>query len=608
MTKCRNLRICLTFCIAICISITQAKANSIKLTEERTGELNIQFHNALSLAISITNGQKSLSYSLEALQIASELEDDDKIAQSFNEISHDYEKLGDFSNSLYYVIMAAKKYEKIGKKEGIGMAYNRIGSIYLLQGNRDLAISYMKKALKIHKETGLFDSYADDLNNLGEIYRLNNQYRFALQNFTEANAFFRQNNDSINIAYVTGNIGLVYAAQNLMDSANYYLSTATAILNQKKDYYPIAVYLIETAKIYLKQGNINEALEKALEALNISERENFKEQNRDANKLLSDIYAWGNNYKKAFSALNEYYKAKDSISNSKIVGDMAEIRADYEVSKKESEIKGLQTINSLRNRINIGLGICFLLATILTVILVRFNKKIKFTNRLLSLQKTELEQKNEIIRISLIEKETLLKEIHHRVKNNLQILSSLLNLQSQNVKNKKAIEALSESQQRLHSIALVHQKLYQNDNLAKINVKEYLEDLVETIHLSFYSKEKSVSYRLNIADVNLDVDTVVPLGLILNELVTNAYKYAFNKANDGALSIDLNKEDEHLYLLIVKDNGPGLPENLNIDETESLGLKLVSILVKQLEGTINVKSNNGAEFNINFIDVIQSKI
>jgi two-component system, sensor histidine kinase PdtaS len=268
----------------------------------------------------------------------------------------------------------------------------------------------------------------------------------------------------------------------------------------------------------------------------------------------------------------------------------------------------LQTVNKLRNRINIGLGICFLLATILTIILVSLNKKVRITNRLLTVQKTELEQKNEFIRNALIEKETLLKEIHHRVKNNLQIISSLLNLQSQNVKNKKAIEAFSESQRRLYSIALVHQKLYQNDNLAKINVKEYLEDLVETIHQSFNSKAKSVNYHLNIADVNLDVDTAVPLGLILNELVTNAYKYAFNKVNEGTLFIDLNKEEEHLYTLTVKDNGPGLPENLNLDESESLGLKLVNILVKQLEGTIDVKSNNGAEFSIHFIDVIQTKI
>jgi two-component sensor histidine kinase len=594
--------------MAICFSITQTIANSIKLTEKQTEELNSQFNNALSEAISITNGGKSLPYSLNALRIAIELKDDYKIAQSYTEISHDYEKTGDLSNALKSIILAAQKYETIGKVEGTGMAYSQIGTIYLLQGNRELAISYMNKALSVHKEIGAYDSYADDLNNLGEIYRLNNQYWLALQNFTEAIAIFRKNNDSINIAYVSGNIGLVYAAINQMDSANFYLSAATEILNQKGDFYPIAVYLIEIANIYLKQGNSIEALEKAKEALALSERENFKEQNRDANKLLSDIYVRGNDYEKAFFALNEYYKSRDSISNSKIVSDMAEMRTEYEVSKKETEIKGLQAVNTLRNRISFGLGIGFLLVTLLTIILVRMNKKVRITNRLLTIQKAEVEQKNEIIRTSLIEKETLLKEIHHRVKNNLQIISSLLNLQSQNVKNRKAIEAFSESQRRLHSIALVHQKLYQNDNLARINVKEYLEDLVETIHLSFYSKAKSISYHINIADVNLDVDTAVPLGLIINELVTNAYKYAFNTANEGTLTIVLNREEEHLYRLIVRDNGHGLPENLNMDETESLGLKLVSILVKQLEGTIKVKSNNGAEFSILFVDVIQSKI
>lgn len=605
--RCKNLRIGLIILMVICYCVPSINANTIKLSEKQIDELNIEYERALLQAISITNGQKSLAYSLEALRIAIVLEDDLKIAQSYNEISLDYEKTGDLSNALQYVIMAAKKYEEIGKSEGIGMAYNRIGTIYHLQGNRDMAILYMNKALSVHKQMGAYNSYADDLNNLGEIYRLNNQYRLALQNFSEANAFFQQSNDSINLGYVSGNIGLVYAAIDQMDSANFYLSVATKILNRKGDSYPIAVYLTETANIYLKQGNTNAALEKAKEALALSKRENYKEQIRDANKLLSDIYTLKSDHENAFVSLNEFYKAKDSISNSKIISDMAEIRADYEVSKKETEIKSLQAINTLRNRISFGLGLGFLLVTLLTIILVRMNKKVRITNSLLTIQKTEVEQKNEIIRTSLIEKETLLKEIHHRVKNNLQIISSLLNLQSQNVKDKIAIEAFSESQRRLHSIALVHQKLYQNENLAKINIKEYFEDLVETIHQSFHSKAKSISYRLNIADANLDVDTAVPLGLIINELVTNAFKYAFNKTKEGELCINLNKEEEHSYSLIVKDNGPGLPENLTMNETESLGLKLVNILVRQLEGTIDVKSNNGAEFTIHFVDVIQSK-
>lgn len=604
---CTIFRIGLATLVVICFCITSINANTTRLSEKQIDELNSQFNTALLQAISITNGQKSLPYSLKALKIASQLRDDDKIAQSYNEISLDYEKNGDLSNALQYVIKAAKKYEEIGKKEGIGMAYNRIGSVYLLQGNQELAILYMNKALSVHKQIGANNSLANDLNNLGEIYRLNNQYLLALQNFNEANAFFRQNNDSISIGYVSGNIGLVYAAIDQTDSANFYLSTATEILNQKGDFYPIAVYLTETANIYLKQGNTNAALEKAKEALVLSKRENYMEQIRDANKLLSDIYARRNDYEKAFFALNDYYNAKDSISNSKIISDMAEIRADYEVTKKEAEIKSLQAINTLRNRISFGLGVGFLLVTLLTIILVRMNKKVRITNSLLTIQKAEVEQKNEIIRTALIEKETLLKEIHHRVKNNLQIISSLLNMQSQKVKDKKAIEAFSESQRRLHSIALVHQTLYQNENLARINIKEYFEDLLETIHQSFYSKTRSINYDINIADVNLNVDTAVPLGLIINELVTNAFKYAFNKTNEGAISINLNKEEGHSYSLIVKDNGSGLPENLTMNETESLGLKLVNILVRQLEGTIDVNSNNGAEFTIHFVDVIQSK-
>lgn len=601
------LSIWLTILIVFCSFTLTVKAKSNTLSEKQIEELNKQFKTALSQAISITNGKSSLPFSLEALHIACELNDDFNIAQSYIEISHDYEKMGDLSNALQYVIMAAKKYEAIGKKEETGMVYNRIGSIYLLQGNQNLAISYMAKAMALHREMGADKSYADDLNNLGEIYRLKKQFGNALNCFVKADSIFFQKKDTISYAYVLGNIGLVYAARNQMDSANYFLSEASNILHQKKDFYPVTIYLIETANIYFERGNIEEALKKANEALNISARENFREQLRDVNKLLSEIYVQEQDYKNAYTALNEYYHSKDSLSNNKIIGDMAEMRADYEVSKKETEIKGLQAINQLRNRINIGLGAGFLLVTLLTIILIRLNKKVSLANHLLSVQKKELEQKNEIIRISLIEKETLLKEIHHRVKNNLQIISSLLNLQSLHVKDKKAIEAFEESQRRLHSIALVHQKLYQNDNFANINIKEYIGDMIASIHQLFHLKAKNIHYQLNIADVNLNIDTSVPLGLIINELVTNAFKYAFNKVSEGIISINLDKKDEHSFRLIVKDNGPGLPENLKIEESESLGLKLVGILIRQLEGTIEIRSNDGAEFCMNFIEISQFK-
>jgi len=576
-------------------------------TDSPKNELEKKYKFNLEKAESITDGEKSIKYSLKSLELAKKINDNYKIARALGEVSLDYQKMGDLTKALQFVLKAAKIYETMNLGLECGITYNQISLLYIYQGNRNLALFYLKKALEIHVKINDATALGEDYNNLGEVYRTSKENNLAMVNFQKAYSIFYKAHDTIRLAYAVGNIGLVYAAQNQKDSAKYYISRSKEILKKKGDFYPITVYLIESANIYLNDGNTKEALKEAKEALNISENQNFKEQIRDANKLLSRIYSQQSDYKNAFYSLQEYYNAKDSITNEKVIGDMAEMRTDYEVSKKETEIKGLEAVNTLRTKVNIGLGIGVLLVLILSIFLFRLNKNLKNANQLLSQQKIELEQKNIIIEASLEEKETLLKEIHHRVKNNLQIISSLLSLQSQTVKNKKVLDAFQESQQRLHSISLIHQKLYQNENLARIDIKGYIDDLVGTIHQAFYSKNKNTDYQVVADAIDLDIDTAVPLGLIINELATNAYKYAFAHMKDGLLSINLQRNGDYRYRLIIKDNGPGIPENINIFETESLGLKLVSILSRQLQGNLEVKSDKGAVFCLDFEDVIKPK-
>lgn len=557
-------------------------------------------------AYDITDGVKSLPFSLKAFEISQKIGNKKYVTKACIEVCHDYEKIGDLSSALKYIFIAANIAEKGNDLVSMAIVYNSIGTIYRIQNNERLAILYMNKAIEIHKRINSPNVLGDDYNNLGEIHRVSHHYELAMINFKKAFDIYLSLKNDYYLAYAAGNIGLVFAALGQKDSATFYISKAADILRIKNDYYPITVYLIESANVYLKEGNTEEALKEAIQALEISRTRNFREQVRDASKILSEIYTHRKDYKNAFQALQQYYNAKDSISNNKVIGDMAEMRADYEVSKKESEIKGLEAINTLRTRINVGLSIGVFLVIVLSVFLFRLNRNLKTANLQLSQQKVELEQKNEIIRASLEEKETLLKEIHHRVKNNLQIISSLLSLQSQGVKNKKMLDAFQESQQRLHSIALIHQKLYQNENLARINIQSYIDDLVGTIHQSFHSKHRNIDFQVTAEGIDLDIDTAVPLGLIVNELATNAYKYAFSQVKDGILTISM-KRNMDMYRLIIKDNGPGIPENINIFETESLGLRLVSILSRQLQGKLEVKSDNGAAFYLDFADVMKPK-
>jgi len=207
------------------------------------------------------------------------------------------------------------------------------------------------------------------------------------------------------------------------------------------------------------------------------------------------------------------------------------------------------------------------------------------------------EQTEELVRKNN-EKELLLKEIHHRVKNNLQMVSSLLNLQSSTIHDEKILGAMREIKNRVNSMALIHQKLYQTENLSTVNFQDYIDQLVIFICHTFSFPENKVSVTINAKEIYFDVDTAIPLGLIINELISNSFKYAFNGSANGSINIDVIDKQNDCYKIIYKDNGPGLPAGLNIKESETLGLMLVWMLTEQLNGTVVTENKDGAEFII----------
>lgn len=204
------------------------------------------------------------------------------------------------------------------------------------------------------------------------------------------------------------------------------------------------------------------------------------------------------------------------------------------------------------------------------------------------------------ITLSLKEKEVLLKEIHHRVKNNLQIITSLLNLQSAQIKDPDAIMLFRESQSRVRSMALIHEKLYQSKDLARIDFESYLRDLIVYLFRSYAANPEQIRAHIQSQDMFLGIDTAIPCGLIISELVTNALKYAFPQGRRGNLDISLAPEDDGHLCLLVKDDGVGFPPNFDWRESDSLGLQLVSTLSSQLHGTIHVDGVNGTSFKITF--------
>jgi PAS domain S-box-containing protein len=213
---------------------------------------------------------------------------------------------------------------------------------------------------------------------------------------------------------------------------------------------------------------------------------------------------------------------------------------------------------------------------------------------------TERKRAEEKIQASLQEKEVLLKEIHHRVKNNLQIVSSLLYLQANRTEHPGAVAALRESRSRVKSMALIHERLYQSPNLASVDMGEYTRNLVSDLQLSHRAEDSSVRLTVNVRDIPLGITEAIPCGLIINELVSNSLKHAFPEGRKGEVVIQLTRVDTGSFALQVRDNGIGLPEHVDFRKSPSLGLTLVNSLVEQLGGTIELDRREGTAFTITF--------
>ena len=323
--------------------------------------------------------------------------------------------------------------------------------------------------------------------------------------------------------------------------------------------------------------------------------------------LLYKIDSLQGKYKSALQNHITYKLYFDSVAFFDQRQKMDELTIKYAAEKKDQDIKLLkqqgivQQAELKQNKIarNIMVGGSVMLLTFLGLLYNRFRLKQR-TNKQLEYQQNEIAKKNASLQELVEQKEWLLKEVHHRVKNNLQIIISLLNTQSNYLDSNAAVKAIRESQERMNAISLIHQKLYKSEDTAFINIKEYVHELVEHIRNSFSNSSGTV-FELNISDSQMDVAQAVPLGLILNEAISNAVKYAFPGQTPGRVSISITHSSvTDDYLLTIADNGVGLPTDYDLSKKASFGIRLMQGLSKQLGGSFNIENINGVKVKASF--------
>jgi two-component sensor histidine kinase len=528
----------------------------------------------------------------QALKIYEELHDTADIAMCYNHFGILYDYQGDYRQALDYYFLSLRMREIVGDKAEIAASYANIGIVYYYLGEYEQALEYQFKNLELSRETGQKRGAGLAYTNLGTIYEKLEKYDLAHENYLEAVEILNEIGDKQGITDAYFNIGNVYQKQKKYDMALEYQKKSLGIGEDIKYKHGIANSCYSIGSVYSDMKKTGQAISYLERSLSIGEELGMPEIIRATSEILSNIYQQQNNFRKAYDFHVLYKQMDDSLNDAENVKKITQLEMQYDFDKKQRQAELEQEQERIRHEAEIKqqkLVRNFFIAGFMLLLMFVFMVYRWYTNK----------------KKSDAEKEVLLKEIHHRVKNNLQTISSLLNLQTYSLKDEKVKDAVLEGQSRVKSMALIHQTLYQTERLSRIDFQNYIKQLVSFLSDSFKSAGKTITAKVITNDINLDIDTAIPLGLIVNELVSNVYKYAFPKKAKGEIVIELKRSDKEEYQLEVADNGIGLPENLDPEKVDSLGLKLVNILTRQIKGQLKYEVNNGTKFTISFKEVIK---
>ena len=484
------------------------------------------------------------------LKIAEETGNKSDIATATSTLAYNYLALGNNTEALKYFKQVLQGVKEGGNKIEIAVYNIEIADVYTTIGNFSEAMSYYSAALSVANEIKDGKVIADIHHGIGNVYQAQGNYKEALKNYLIAEAGFKSVREKQQLAGLYTEMGMVYTTLKKYDQARKFFNDSKALY----------------------------------ESLN--------------NKLAMDDYYSGlelldsatGNWKGAYQDHKQYIAIRDSSFNKETLKKLVVSQMQYENEKKEAIVKAEQEKKDVRAQQKIKLqrnirnSAFAVLAVVLLFSMVVYRQRNKIAGG-----KKRSDQ-------LLLDKELLLREIHHRVKNNLEVVSSLLALQSAQIDDPNTKEAMQEGQNRVQSIGIVHQKLYQGTNLGAIEMKDYFINLSESI-LDSFGAEKRVTIECAMDQLDVDIDTAVPLGLIVNELLTNTLKYAFPEGQPGKVQIKLKKQADGILHLEVSDNGIG---KSGVTHGTGFGGQLVSLLTQQLSGSMREEVKNGTHIYFEF--------
>lgn len=498
---------------------------------------------------------ESLIHYLKALELLQSGEHPKELMTCYIDLAEYYRSLRKFDKAKGYIDRALTLYkDKKLSDDQLIRAYHRAAAIANERGEANQSIAYSRKALELARESGKEYSQAVSLNELGFTYK--NAYKLdsALDYYRGAEKLFFKSGAYREAVHTMNNRAMLYVhSQYPPDQILQLYKQIIDTVNRYDVDYPLLEVYRYVHHVYADRNDSAAAYRYFLKYHSVV---------IDEERRKNDI---------AVTNIIEKYE------NEKVKREIEEVSDQLEESHKETTRMLIFLVTS---------GIFLFVIGFLAFRLNTSNRKLKERNK---------------------EKDVLIQEIHHRVKNNLQIVSSLLELQTKKTDDASANSIMMEAQNRVKTMALIHKKLYQNDNLEQVDFQGYLEDLCASLYQIYKTMDMPVQHEIDAKGTYFDIDTAVPLGLIVNELVTNAYKYAFKNIPNPKLKVGIDRAEKGTYTLTVSDNGPGLSKDIESLTKSSLGLRLVGRLAKQLSGKLTYTSNGINNFIVTFQDTMTRK-
>ncbi|UYZ62499.1 tetratricopeptide repeat-containing sensor histidine kinase [Hymenobacter weizhouensis] len=551
-----------------------------------------------------TQPDRAEEYATRALRLAQEHRWPYGTALAREKLGTAYRIMGQYPQAQALLLQAVEHWKKSGNTEHEFVSSYTMANVLTDIGEPRKARKWLEVALRL-AQSGLPTKYLTaSYNALG-----NNEYQLgrlpsAIAWYRQSLALAEQTKNARSAAFALNNIAHLHNVQGQPQQALNYLLRALPLMQQAGGKDGQAMLLSTIAQTYQYLHQPAPALRYALQARELAAATKSKLYGQQIDSLLARIYAGRGQYDKAYQYALEGFALERDMLNETKVRALAEQQTRYETQEKERNIQLLTQRNQLQRVAterqtalrNLAAGTSVLLLLLMGVGYRRYHGR----QRLLR----QLDAQNQ-------EKALLLKEVHHRVKNNLQIILSLLNTQLKTLRDPTAAHVIRESQSRVQAMALLHQSLYQTDSLARVDMQRYLTELVQALRRTFRAEAQGLDLLLDVEPVQLNTHTAVPLGLIVNELLTNALKYAFvGPAHNGPPQVRVSLHTTatgHLELL-VSDNGVGLPPDVDPHTVHSLGLNLVDGLVQQLDATFTLERTGGTCFRIVFTELTPPEV